>query len=76
MTETKGPRKVPPRAPTYDDALIARLCERVYRIRLEGDAEKMIAEDADDGTKLRRRAMSYAPIIKVTLDALALEQAA
>lgn len=66
-------RKAPPRPLTYDDAMIARLCERVYRIRLDGDAERMIAEDKDDGTKLRRRAMAYAPVISATLDAMHME---
>lgn len=69
-------RKAPPRPLTYDDAMIARLCERVYRARLNGEADQMIAADGDDGTKLRRRAMAYAPLIRATLDAMQEEQTA
>lgn len=70
-----APRKPPPRAMTYDDAMIARLCERVYRARLEGDAEKMIEKDGDDGHKLRLRALAYAPVVRATLDAMTQEEA-
>ena len=68
------PKKAPPRPLAYDDALLARLCERVYRMRLgKGDAERMIAEHGDGGEKLRRLAMAYAPIVKCTLDAMQAE---
>ena len=64
-------RKAPPRAPTYDDAMIADLAERVYRAALgPKDAASMVAEDQDDGVKLRRRAQAYAPVVRLTLDAL------
>jgi hypothetical protein len=69
-------RKPPPRPLSYDDAMIARLCERVYRARLEGDAEKMIEKDGDDGHKLRLRALAYAPVVRATLDAMKEEHAA
>lgn len=67
MTE----RKFVPRAPAYDDAFIADLAERVYRLQLgPKDAASMVAKDGDDGTKLRRRAQSYGPIVRDTLAAL------
>jgi hypothetical protein len=69
------PKKAAPKPMAYDDALLARLCERVYRARLgRKDAERMIAEDGDDGKKLRRRSMAYAPIVKCTLDAMKEEE--
>jgi len=65
-------RKLPPRAPKYDDALIEDLAISVYRKELgEKDAMSMMAKDNDGGTKFRRRAQAYAPIIRSTLDALA-----
>jgi hypothetical protein len=65
-------RKPIPRAPTYDAAMIERLAEAVYRRQLgERDAAAMVEKDGDDGTKLRRRAQAYAPIVRDTLDALA-----
>jgi hypothetical protein len=67
MTE----KKPIPRAPTYDDALIADLAEAVYRIELGlKDAASMVEKDKDDGTKLRRRAQAYASVVRATLDAL------
>lgn len=75
LLHTKRARKAPPRPMTYDDALIARLCERVYRARLEGDAEKMIEKDGDGGAKLRVRALAYGPVVRATLDAMQQEQA-
>lgn len=66
-------RKAPPRPLAYDDAMLGRICERVYRDRLGEDAQRMIEKDADGGVKLRRRAMTYAPIVKATLDAMLAE---
>ena len=64
--------KLPPRVPKYDDALIEDLAISVYRKELgEKDAMSMMAKDNDGGTKFRRRAQAYAPIIRSTLDALA-----
>lgn len=59
-----------PKRSTRDPALIARLCEAVYRRGLYRNGERMVEDDGDDGAKLRRRAMAYAPIIGATLDAL------
>ena len=67
---TVAARKMPPRPLSYDPSMIARLCERVYRDRLGDDAARMVAKDKDDGAKLRRRAMAYAPIVRSTLDAM------
>jgi hypothetical protein len=67
MTE----KKPLPRAPAYDDALIADLAEAVYRIELgPKDAASMVEKDKDGGTKLRRRAQAYASVVRATLDAL------
>jgi len=67
---SERPKKEPKHAPE----LVARLSERVYRARLgEKDAASMVAKDGDDGTKLRRRAMIYAPLVTDVLDALAQE---
>lgn len=64
-------RKAAPRAPAYDDAMIADLAERVYRAELgPKDAASMVEKDQDDGTKLRRRAQAYASVVRLTLDAL------
>lgn len=69
MSETK--RKPIPRPPTYDPAEIERLAEAVYRAMLgPKDVAHMLDKDKDDGTKLRRRAQAYAPIVRATLDAL------
>lgn len=66
------PKKPPPRPLAYDDAMLARLCERVYRMRLgKGAPERMIAEHGED--KFKRWAMAYAPIVKCTLDAMQAE---
>lgn len=59
-----------------DPALIARLCERVYRDGLHRNGETMIAKDGDDGTKLRRRAKAYEPLVRAVLHALDEEQPA
>jgi|LakMenEpi03Aug12_release.lakeMendotaPanAssembly.Ray.scaffolds.fasta_scaffold1733284_2 hypothetical protein len=65
-------KKPIPRAPRYDDAMIEDLAIAVYRQELgEKDAMSMLAKDNDGGTKFRRRAQAYAPIIRSTLDALA-----
>jgi hypothetical protein len=65
-------KKRVPRAPTYDDALIEDLAVAVYRNQLgEKDSISMLMKDNDDGTKFRRRAQAYAPIVRSTLDALA-----
>ena len=56
--------------PTRDPALIARLCERVYRRGLDRNGDAMVERDGDDGTKLRRRSMAYASLVRATLDAL------
>lgn len=71
MTE----KKPIPRAPIYDDALIADLAEAVYRMELgPKDAASMVEKDKDDGTKLRRRAQAYASVVRATLDALRARQ--
>lgn len=62
-----------PKRPARDPALIARLCEFVYRAQLPDGGARMVAEDKDDGEKLRRRALCYARTIRLTLDALDLE---
>jgi hypothetical protein len=65
-------RKPLPRAPRYDDARIEDLATAVYRKELgEKDAMSMLAKDNDGGTKFRRRAQAYAPVVRSTLDALA-----
>lgn len=64
-------KKPIPRAPVYDDALIADLAEAVYRIELgPKDAASMVEKDKDGGVKLRRRAQGYASTVRATLDAL------
>jgi hypothetical protein len=64
-------KKRVPRAPTYDDTLIEDLAVAVYRQQLgEKDSISMLMKDNDDGTKFRRRAQAYAPIVRSTLDAL------
>jgi hypothetical protein len=63
------PKKAPPRPLQYDDEMLARLCQRVYRMRLgRGAIERMTAEHGEE--KLKRWAMAYAPIVKCTLDAM------
>lgn len=76
MSEREEQKRRPPRAFGYDDALIERLAEHVYRRKLGKDAERMVEKDGDDGAKLRRRAMAYAPTVRATLDALLVEQGA
>lgn len=50
-----GPRKV--REAEFPPEVVRDLSEKVYRERLgEGGAERMIAEDGDQGQKLRTRA--------------------
>jgi len=67
------PKKAPPRPLQYDDEMLARLCQRVYRMRLgKGAIERMTAEHGEE--KLKRWAMAYAPIVKCTLDAMQEEE--
>lgn len=66
-------KKPPPRRlPGYDEALIQRLCVRVYRSRLEascrGDADRLLAKNGEE--KFAKFALIYAPTVRATLDAL------
>ena len=68
-TVSDKPKKAPPRPLAYDDEMLGRLCQRVYRMRLgKGAIERMTAEHGED--KLKRWAMAYAPIVKCTLNAM------
>lgn len=54
--------------PAFSDELIRDVSELVYRARLgESDTTKMIAEDGDQGEKLRKRAQCYDALTKVYL---------
>lgn len=52
-------------------AEIDRIVLAVYRARLNADhpgaADRMVEKDGDDGSKQRRRAESYRPIVVETL---------
>lgn len=59
-------------SPEEIDALwVNDILLQVYRARLddacEGDADRMVEKDGDDGTKQRRRAEFYRPIVVETL---------
>ena len=61
--------------PKYDPQYVRRVSERVYRVELnresgEGSDQQMVAEDGDDGTKLRNRAAAYDRLTRVYLHAL------
>lgn len=60
--------------PTFDPEYIRDLSEKVYRIRLDqecdGNVERMIAKDEDQGQKLRNRAGQYDPLTRAYLDVL------
>lgn len=57
-----------PKRPTRDPALIARLCERVYRAQLGHGGARLEAKHGVE--TLRRWAMIHAPTVRATLDAL------
>lgn len=65
------------RKPTFDPEYIRDISERVYRMRLEqdcdGNVERMIAKDEDQGQKLRNRAASYDPLTRAYLKTLGFE---
>lgn len=55
--------KIPPVAPV-DHERIKDIAEAVYRDRLgERDTARMIADDKDQGQKLRARAGIYVPLV-------------
>ena len=70
-------KKAPEKEPVHSLEFIRDVSEQVYRIRLNepsgggnGAVERMIAQDKDQGQKLRGRAAIYDPIIRVALDVL------
>jgi hypothetical protein len=58
--------------PDFTPEFVATVNEAVYRERLGGEAEAaaMIAEDKDDGTKLRGRAKAYEGLTRAYLKVL------
>lgn len=57
--------------PAFSDELVRDVSELVYRARLgESDTAKMIAEDKDQGQKLRSRAGSYDSLTRTYLTVL------
>lgn len=63
-----------PKADPVDKERIKDIAEAVYRDRLgERDVARMIAEDKDNGEKLRGRAQSYAPLVIPFCKALGVE---
>lgn len=67
------PRRVPS---LYSPDEIRDISEAVYKIRLEegnmpkGAVERMLADDNDDGKKLRQRAAAYDPLTRAYLKVL------
>lgn len=63
-----------PKIALLDGERIKDIAEAVYRDRLgERDVARMIAEDKDNGEKLRGRAQSYAPLVVPFCKALGVE---
>lgn len=65
------------RKPTFDAEHIRDLSEKVYRSLLEadcdGNVERMIAKDEDEGQKLRNRAGFYDRLTRTYLKVLGIE---
>lgn len=59
-----------PKRPARDPGQIARICEHIYRAQLADGGARMVAEDKDDGARLRRRALCYERVVRLALDAL------
>ena len=60
-----------PKIPPLDTNRIKDIAEAVYRDRLgERDAARMIADDQDNGEKLRGRAQFYVPLVEPFCKAL------
>lgn len=67
-------REQKPKIAPVDDDRIKDIAEAVYRARLgERDVARMIADDKDNGEKLRSRAQSYAPLVIPFCKALGVE---
>jgi hypothetical protein len=55
----------------YDPEFIRNVSELVYRLELgPGGAERMVAKDGDDGSKLRKRAKLYDRLTRTYLRVL------
>jgi len=62
------------KAPPLDATRIRDIAEAVYRDRLgPRDTARMIAEDGDNGEKLRARAACYGPLVVPFCRALGVE---
>ena len=59
---------------SYSDKFIRDISEAVYKDRLNGGAERMIAQDGDAGKKLRSRAGAYDQLTRSYLKALSINE--
>lgn len=75
MTDSPHPaRTEKPKIPPLDTERLRDIAEAVYRDRMgERDVAKMIADDKDNGEKLRGRAKIYEPLVVPFCKALGVE---
>lgn len=73
MSDSQSAEKKP-KIPPLDNARIRDIAEAVYRDRLgDHDVARMIADDKDNGEKLRGRAKIYEPLVVPFCKALGVE---